>query len=133
MHGGELAGRAHDADGALGLGLDDARDRLIFALDVEDEARARALAAALRPSVGTFKIGLELLMRGGMELARRLTDGSALFIDAKLHDVPATVSRAVAQIVDAGVPERFITVLTSTTTRGRSTRASHCDSSTKRW
>ena len=82
--------------------LDDARDRLIFALDVEDEARARALAAALRPSVGTFKIGLELLMRGGMELARRLTDGSALFIDAKLHDVPATVSRAVAQIVDAG-------------------------------
>jgi orotidine-5'-phosphate decarboxylase len=90
--------------------LDDARDRLIFALDVEDEARARALAAALRPSVGTFKIGLELLMRGGMELARRLTDGSALFIDAKLHDVPATVSRAVAQIVDAGVPVRFITV-----------------------
>ena len=88
----------------------DARDRLIFALDVEDEARARTLVAALRPSVGTFKIGLELLLRGGMELARRITDGSSLFIDAKLHDVPATVSRAVAQIVDAGVPVRFITV-----------------------
>lgn len=90
--------------------LDDARDRLIFALDVEDEARARALVTALRPSVGTFKVGLELLLRGGMELARRLTDGSALFVDAKLHDVPATVSRAVAQIVGAGVPVRFITV-----------------------
>lgn len=90
--------------------LDDARDHLIFALDVEDEARAHALIAALRPSVGTFKIGLELLLRGGMDLARRLADGSALFIDAKLHDVPATVSRAVAQIVDAGVPVRFITV-----------------------
>ncbi len=88
----------------------EARDRLIFALDVEDEARARTLVAALRPSVGTFKIGLELLLRGGMELARRITDGSSLFIDAKLHDVPATVSRAVAQIVDAGVPVRFITV-----------------------
>lgn len=88
----------------------DARDRLIFALDVEDEARARALVTALRPSVGTFKIGLELLLRGGMDLARRIADGSALFIDAKLHDVPATVSRAVAQIVDAGVPVRFITV-----------------------
>lgn len=88
----------------------DPRDRLIFALDVEDEARARALVTALRPSVGTFKVGLELLLRGGMDLAARIADGSALFIDAKLHDVPATVSRAVARIVEAGVPVRFITV-----------------------
>jgi hypothetical protein len=62
----------------------DPRDRVIFALDVEDEARARALVAALRPSVGTFKVGLELLLRGGVELAARFgysafqgTDASA--------------------------------------------------------
>lgn len=85
-------------------------DRLIFALDVEDEARARALIAQLRPHVGTFKVGLELLLRGGMDLLRRITDGSSVFVDAKLHDVPATVSRAVRQIVGAGVPVRFITV-----------------------
>ncbi len=90
--------------------LDAARDRLVFALDVADEDRARALVTELRDSVGTFKVGLELLLRGGMELARRITDGSALFIDAKLHDVPATVERATAQIVGAGLPVRFITV-----------------------
>ncbi len=86
------------------------RDRVIFALDVEDEARARALVAALGPHVGTFKVGLELLMRGGMELAARLTEGAPLFIDAKLHDVPATVSRSVRQIVRSGAPVRYVTV-----------------------
>lgn len=85
-------------------------DRLIFALDVEDEHRARELVAKLRPHVGTFKIGLELLSRGGMDLVSRIADGSAVFIDAKLHDVPATVSRAVRRIVEHGVPVRFITV-----------------------
>lgn len=85
-------------------------DRLIFALDVEDEHRARELVARLRPHVGTFKVGLELLSRGGMDLVSRIADGSAVFIDAKLHDVPATVSRAVRRIVEHGVPVRFITV-----------------------
>ena len=86
------------------------RDRVIFALDVEDEARARSLVSRLAPHVGTFKVGLELLMRGGMDLAARLTDGAPLFIDAKLHDVPATVSRSVKQIVRSGSPVRYITV-----------------------
>lgn len=85
-------------------------DRLIFALDVEDEHRAKALVSKLRPHVGTFKLGLELLMRGGMDLVSRIADGSAVFVDAKLHDVPATVSRAVRRIVEHGVPVRFITV-----------------------
>ncbi len=85
-------------------------DRLIFALDVDDEARARALVTALRPHVGVFKVGLELLMRGGTELVARILDGAEVFIDAKLHDVPATVTRAVRQIVAAQTPARFITV-----------------------
>ncbi len=88
----------------------DPRDRVIFALDVEDEARARALVAALRPSVGTFKVGLELLLRGGVELAARLSDGAPMFLDAKLHDVPATVARAARQAVRGGFPVRYLTV-----------------------
>jgi len=88
----------------------EARDRVIFALDVEDEARARSLVAALGPSVGTFKVGLELLMRGGVDLAARLTDGAGLFIDAKLHDVPATVARSARQVVRGGAPVRYLTV-----------------------
>lgn len=86
------------------------RERLIFALDVEDEARARELVQKLRPYVGTFKFGLELLLRGGIDLVERVADGAEVFIDAKLHDVPATVSRAVARVLDGRVSVRFITV-----------------------
>lgn len=88
----------------------DPRDRVIFALDVEDEARARALVTALRPAVGTFKVGLELLMRGGGELAARVADGAPLFVDAKLHDVPATVARAARQVVRTVPAVRYLTV-----------------------
>jgi orotidine-5'-phosphate decarboxylase len=53
---------------------------------------------------------LELLMRGGINLAVRLCAQTPVFIDAKLHDVPATVSRSVRRIVGAGVAVRYITV-----------------------
>ena len=41
------------------------RDRLIFAMDVPDCDRARALADELGDSVTFYKIGLELMMSGG--------------------------------------------------------------------
>jgi len=92
------------------MAVPDPSQRLIFALDVDDEDRARALVTSLRPHVGCFKVGLELLMRGGMELVARILDGSEVFVDAKLHDVPATVTRAVRQIVGGRVRARYITV-----------------------
>ncbi len=85
-------------------------DRLIFALDVDDEARARNLVTVLRPEVGTFKVGLELLLRGGMELVTRILEGAEVFIDAKIHDVPMTVTRAVRQVIAGGVRVKYITV-----------------------
>ena len=48
------------------------RDRLIVALDVPDAAAARALVARLGDSVGFYKVGLELLFGGGLELVREL-------------------------------------------------------------
>jgi orotidine-5'-phosphate decarboxylase len=86
-----------------------ARDRLIVALDVASVEEARALIAKLGDSVGVYKIGLELLFAGGFALAGELArEGHAVFIDAKLLDIEATVERATAAVVLTGA--RFLTV-----------------------
>ncbi len=86
------------------MALPDAADRLIFALDVPDLAAARNLIDQLDGVVGFYKLGLELFMAGAGftlldELVRR---GARVFVDLKFFDVPATVSRAVAQLADRG-------------------------------
>ncbi len=48
------------------------RDRLIVALDVPSVEEAKALIDTLGDSVGVYKIGLELLFAGGIELAHAL-------------------------------------------------------------
>ncbi len=85
------------------------RDRLIVALDVPGIAEAEALVAALGDTVGFYKIGLELAFVGGLALAERLIgDGRKVFLDLKLHDIPATVERATAQVAKLGAT--FLTV-----------------------
>jgi len=85
------------------------RERLIVALDVDGVAEARALIATLGDSVGVYKIGLELLFAGGFTLAGELARaGHAVFIDAKLLDIEATVQRATAVIAKTGA--QFLTV-----------------------
>ena len=84
-------------------------DRIIVALDVPDPDEAHALIAKLGDSVGVYKIGLELLFAGGLELARELVaEGRRLFLDAKLLDIEATVERATAAIAKTGA--HFLTV-----------------------
>jgi len=86
------------------------RQRLIFALDVPDAARARALIAALGENVTFYKLGLELFLSGAyFELIDELkAAGKKVFADLKLFDVPATVGRAVAQLARQRVD--FLTV-----------------------
>ena len=85
------------------------RDRLIVALDVATTAEALALVSRLGDSVGFYKIGLELAYGGGLPLAERLiADGKQVFLDFKLHDIPATVERAAAQVARLGAT--FLTV-----------------------
>lgn len=86
-----------------------AKDRLIVALDVPDVEQARSLIETLGDSVGVYKIGLELLFSGGFALAEELArKGRAVFVDAKLSDIEATVERATAAIARLGVT--FLTV-----------------------
>lgn len=85
-------------------------ERLIVALDVPGVADARALVEKLGDSVRFYKIGLELSTSGGYyELLDWLVKrGNRVFCDLKLHDIPETVSRAVANLRGRGVT--FLTV-----------------------
>ena len=86
------------------------RERLIAALDVPTAAEARALVEKLGESVRFYKIGLELSTSGGYyELLDWLVKrGNRVFCDLKLHDIPETVRRAVANLRGRGVT--FLTV-----------------------
>ena len=90
----------------------DSRSRLVFALDVPDGREALRLVRVLREDVGTFKVGLELFCAEGPALVREIAQrGGAVFLDLKLHDIPATVGRAVARALAAG-GVRWLTVHT---------------------
>ncbi len=87
-----------------------AKDRLIFAMDVPDCERARALAEELGDAVTFYKIGLELMMSGEyFELLDWLLKrDKKVFCDLKFFDIPATVGSAVRQLKDRGAT--FVTV-----------------------
>lgn len=83
---------------------EDARDRMIVALDVADTAKAEALVKTLGDSVRFYKIGMELVYGGGLEFARDLAaSGKKVFLDLKLHDIPNTVKKAASQVSRLGM------------------------------
>ena len=88
----------------------DPKDYIIFPLDVASEDEARRYIELLADHVGLFKVGLELFIRSGPDIVRFINSaGSAgVFLDLKLHDIPATVFRAMEGIADLGV--HFATV-----------------------
>lgn len=82
----------------------DARSRLIVALDLPQADDARALVQRIGDAACFYKLGLELAMTPDYFplvdwLAAR---GCQVFCDLKLHDIPATVGRAVARLSDTG-------------------------------
>lgn len=84
-------------------------DRLIVALDFPSTVEAKALTDKLGDTVSIYKIGLELLFNGGMDLAKQLIlENKRIFIDAKLLDIGNTVERAVANIARTGA--EFLTI-----------------------
>lgn len=82
------------------------KDYLIFPLDVPSMEEALSFVKTLAPAVGTFKVGLELFIRGGPDIIRRiraLSPDCNLFLDLKLHDIPATVNRAMRRVAELGI------------------------------
>jgi orotidine-5'-phosphate decarboxylase len=85
------------------------QDRLVVALDFPEVGPAQALVRRLGPSVSFYKVGLELVMAGGLDLARRLKDaGKQVFLDMKLLDIEITVERATRAAAATGAT--FLTV-----------------------
>jgi orotidine-5'-phosphate decarboxylase len=86
-----------------------AKDRLIVALDMPTIEEARRLVQTLGDTVSFYKVGLELLFAGGLDLARDLRhQGKRVFLDMKLLDIGNTIERAVANAKELGV--NFLTV-----------------------
>ena len=84
--------------------------RLIVALDLPSRADAEAMVERLGDSISFYKIGLQLLASGGMDMAKDLKRrGRQVFLDWKLHDIGATVEKATAAIVATGACD-FLTV-----------------------
>jgi orotidine-5'-phosphate decarboxylase len=87
----------------------DPRQRLAFPLDYPDLAAARRGAELVHASAGVLKVGLELFVREGppaVALGAEL--GCDVFLDLKLHDIPATVDGAVASAAALGA--RYLTI-----------------------
>ena len=80
------------------------KDRLIFALDVDDFSIAENWVEKLHENVGVFKVGKQLFTRCGPEVVKMIRDhGGEVFLDLKYHDIPNTVAKAAVEACKLGV------------------------------
>lgn len=78
------------------------RNRLCVALDAREHGDINHLAAAVEDYVGIFKIGLTAFAGNGAGLVRPLAARRPVFLDLKLHDIPAQIEGAVAAVATTG-------------------------------
>ena len=84
--------------------MNQARERLIFALDVEGFEEAEKWVKLLHGQVGVFKVGKQLFTRCGPEVVHMVRGaGAEVFLDLKFHDIPNTVAMAGAEACRLGV------------------------------
>jgi orotidine-5'-phosphate decarboxylase len=81
-----------------------AKQRLIFALDVDGFAEAEKWVSLLQANVGLFKIGKQLFTKCGPAVVQMVQDrGGQVFLDLKYHDIPNTVAKAAVEACKLGV------------------------------
>lgn len=81
---------------------------ICVALDGTEERWIREIADATESHVGMFKIGLTTFSATGPDLVNELVARKDVFLDLKLHDIPAQVEGAIAAIAATGA--RYTTV-----------------------
>ena len=87
----------------------DARDRCIVALDLPNVGAAQALVGDLGEAVTFYKIGMQLVFAGGLDLIAPLNAaGKRVFLDMKLLDIDNTIAHGVESI--AGLGATFTTI-----------------------
>lgn len=79
------------------------RERICAALDFGAWSAAEPFARRLAPHVGMLKVGLELFVAEGPQVVRAAAAlGRPVFLDLKLHDIPATVEGAARSAAATG-------------------------------
>ncbi|MFE9246712.1 orotidine-5'-phosphate decarboxylase [Nocardiopsis sp. NPDC006938] len=83
---------------------------IAVAIDANEIETAATWASAVAPHVSTVKVGLELYLRYGPDVisAVRGANRVGVFLDLKLHDIPATVAGAARSV--AGLRPTILTV-----------------------
>jgi len=83
---------------------------IAVALDAPDLATASEWATAVAPHVQVVKVGLEVFLRDGHDAVHvaREASGCDIFLDVKLHDIPATVAGAAHTV--AKLAPKYLTV-----------------------
>jgi orotidine-5'-phosphate decarboxylase len=84
--------------------------RIIPALDFNNELDAHRFVEKTKDHFDVYKVGLELFLKYGITLVRDLTKTHQIeiFLDLKLHDIPATVEKSVAAL--EGLNIKFLTL-----------------------
>ena len=78
--------------------------KLIVALDFSNAEEVAQITSLLDPQKCVLKVGLQLYLAEGQTILKQLTDqGFEIFLDLKLHDIPNTVHKAVAEIAQFNV------------------------------
>jgi orotidine-5'-phosphate decarboxylase len=78
-------------------------ERICIALDFPTRGEALSAARRFAGRAGWLKVGLEAFVAEGPSLVREVAaTGPKVFLDLKLHDIPATVGRAVAAAARSG-------------------------------
>jgi len=76
---------------------------LILVLDLPDRTQTERLLDRVGSSVAWVKVGLQLFTRYGPSIVEEIANrGYRVFLDLKLHDIPATVERAAANCAACG-------------------------------
>ena len=84
---------------------EEAREKLIVALDVPTFEEARLIVEQLGGTISTYKVGFQLFTAYGPFIVRYLqAQGKRVFLDLKFHDIPNTVVSAVASATGLSVP-----------------------------
>jgi orotidine-5'-phosphate decarboxylase len=83
---------------------------IAVALDAPDLETAKTWAREVSPYVSTLKIGLETYLRDGKKSIEQIKEigNCDLFLDLKLHDIPATVAGACRSVADLN--PKYLTV-----------------------
>jgi orotidine-5'-phosphate decarboxylase len=104
MHISERLNLDSASVGVVADPLEQARKKLIVALDVPDAASAHAMVDRLENTCHWFKVGLELFTAAGPSVIEPLLKrGHSIFLDLKFHDIPNTVAGAVRSAASLGV------------------------------